>query len=130
MTTLIKLIDRLTGDTTWKYAPLGDYLTLEGIEYFEERSWRHVFVRIPYWLVRGDYKEQYICFAMITEQSTVGEISKYRSAFYNENLLITSSYGKQLYQGRATFCPEELHALPVSQMTFDNSVLSLEVAND
>ncbi len=129
MVTLTKLVDRLTGYTICEKAPLKEYLTLAGIEYFEEKRWKHTFVRIPSRLVNTKYREQFVCFCLETEESTVGEIAKYRSLFYNDDLLVTLNSGKELYHGRAGNCPQELHSLTVSRTMYDNTTMMLEVSD-
>lgn len=130
MITIIKLIDMETEYTYWEKAPLHNYLTDDGIKYFEEQRWKHAFVKIPASLVKRSVREHFICYVSETEESTVGEVAAYRAHFPSaDNLLIRTRSGKSLYYGKAKDCPPELCTMIISRSMYNNFTMMLEVAD-
>lgn len=128
MTNYVKLIDRNTGKSTDFQCNLADYLTEEGLLFFDRKRWRHAFVRIPNSFVLKRYQKQFAVFAIETEPLLVGKIAEYRKLFPGTRIKISCDNGRKLlYRGTPDYYPEALQNYEVLKTSYDGSTLSMEV---
>lgn len=128
MTNYVKLVNLDNGTSRSIECDPSKYLNKVGLEYFDQKRWKHAYIRIPRYGVEECYRNRYAIYVIEAEPLTVGYVAEYRENFRGSDIKVVDKHSDLvLYEGDPRYCPHYIKEYNVLGSSCTEKTLCLEV---